>query len=327
MSVQTTPNYTRRAVLLILALGVVGVILALISGSASDFLTFNLTQVLVLGVIFLIGGVLLWLNAGGSFSPGNIASLIIGIGVLGIVLGLVLKIGNITPNLLSFDLMQLVWLGVLFVIVGFMVRSWLESPGRNIARSIAWLLIWMGVIFMLIGAGFQLLNIAADFVTFSLLQLFALGVVFAVVGVLLLIFFAGELEVHTAPMAKARAASVVPPKGVPPPAPPPIKAAVVEAPVVPRAAPAKRDDLLIIEGIGPKSAEALYKAGITTFQQVADMSAAELTRIVKEGGVNLVNDAKTWPEQARLLAEGKTKEFEDYVTRLVNLRDPKDKKS
>lgn len=325
MSIQTAPNFARRAMWLVGALGVVGVVLALLSGNAGEFLTFNTTQLLVLGVIFLIGFVLLWLNAGGSFSAGTIASLIIGIGVVAIIAGLVLRIGNIAPNLLTFDLMQLVWLGVVFVIVGFVLRSWLEASGRNIARSIAWLIITLGVIFLLIGAGFQLLNIAPDFLTFSLLQLFALGVVFVVVGVLLLLMFRGELEAPTGPMAKARAAAAVPPR-TPPPTPL-VKAAVVEPPpAAVKAAPARRDDLLIIEGIGPKSAEALYKAGITTFKQVAAMSGEELTRVVKQGGVNLVNDASSWPKQAQLLADGKTKEFEEYVRVLVNSRDPNQKK-
>lgn len=325
MSVQTAPNIARRAMWLLLALGVLGVVLALLSGNAGEFLTFNLTQLLVLGVIFLIGFVLLWVNAAGSLSASNMTSLMIGIGVVAIVVGLVLRVGNIAPNLLTFDLMQIVWLGVVFVIVGFIVRSWLDTPGRNIARSIAGLILTLGVLFVLIGAGFQLLNIAPDFLTFSLLQLFALGVVFVIVGILLLVMFRGELESPTGPMAKARAAAAVPPRTPPPP--PPVKAELAEPPPpAVKAAPAKRDDLLIIEGIGPKSAEALYKAGITTFKQVAEMSGEALTRVVKEGGVNLVNDASTWPKQAQLLAEGKTKEFEDYVKYLVNSRDPDRKK-
>ncbi len=241
MSIQTAPNFARRAMWLVGALGVVGVVLALLSGNAGELLTFNVTQLLVLGVIFLIGFVLLWMNAAGSISAGNIASLIIGIGVVGIVAGLVLRIGNITPNLLTFDLMQLVWLGVMFVIVGFVLRSWLDSPGRNIARSIAWLIITLGVIFVVVGAGFQLLNIAPDFLTFSLLQLLALGVVFVIVGVLLLLLLGGELDAPTGPMAKARAAAAVPPR-TPPPAPPPVKT-VEPPPVAVKAAPAKRDDL------------------------------------------------------------------------------------
>lgn len=323
MSMQTAPNFARRAMWLIGALGVVGVILALLNGNVGEFLTFNATQLLVLGVIFLIGFVLLWMNAGGSFSAGSIALLIIIIGALALVIGLVLKIGNITSNLLTFDLMQLVWLGILFLIVGFYLRSLLDNSSRNLPRSIAWLIIALGVIFLLIGAGFQFFNIAQDFLTFSLLQLFALGVVFLIAGILLLIMFRGELDAPTGPMAKARAAAVVPPR-TPPSTPPPVKVAVAEPAA--QAAPTKRDDLLIIEGIGPKSAEALYRAGITTFQQVAAMSGDELTRMVKQGGVNLVNDASSWPKQAQLLADGKTKEFEEYIKHLVSSRDPNQKK-
>ncbi|MBI1279079.1 MAG: hypothetical protein GC179_13205 [Anaerolineaceae bacterium] len=116
-----------------------------------------------------------------------------------------------------------------------------------------------------------------------------------------------------------------------PPAPSMPKASVADAStdaptqVMPTAAP-KRDDLLIIEGIGPKSKEALYKGGITSFEQIANLTADDLYRIVKiEGGVNLVSDTKTWPKQARLLADGKIKEFEEYVKYLVSSRDPNSK--
>jgi predicted flap endonuclease-1-like 5' DNA nuclease len=108
------------------------------------------------------------------------------------------------------------------------------------------------------------------------------------------------------------------------------EAAVRAVPAAPMSAappaPDKKDDLTVIEGIGPKSAEALYKAGIFTFQQVASLTPDQLEEIVKvRGGVNLVNDAKSWPKQARLLADGKMKEFEEYTRYLINSRDP-DKK-
>ncbi|MBA3873815.1 MAG: hypothetical protein ABI970_10015, partial [Chloroflexota bacterium] len=60
MSSQVAPNYGRRAVWLVLALGAISVILALVSGSTENFLTFNITQLLVLGVILLVGAVLLF---------------------------------------------------------------------------------------------------------------------------------------------------------------------------------------------------------------------------------------------------------------------------
>lgn len=75
------------------------------------------------------------------------------------------------------------------------------------------------------------------------------------------------------------------------------------------------DDLLIIEGIGPKVKDALTRAGITTFAQVAGMTPDELHRVVKiEAGVKIVDGAtRSWPQQARLLAEGRLAEFKRLV--------------
>lgn len=73
---------------------------------------------------------------------------------------------------------------------------------------------------------------------------------------------------------------------------------------IPAAAQAKSpDDLLIIEGIGPKIAGLLNAAGVTTFAQLAAMQPAQIFEIMKKGGVR-IGDPTTWPEQARLAAAG-----------------------
>ncbi|MCA9910683.1 MAG: TfoX/Sxy family DNA transformation protein, partial [Anaerolineae bacterium] len=94
----------------------------------------------------------------------------------------------------------------------------------------------------------------------------------------------------------------------------------------PRAKKAKaegQDDLKRIEGIGPKVEKTLNAAGITTFAQMAEMSADDLYRIVKvEGKVNIVGDAATWPKQAKLLAEGDEDGLKAYQDRLVGGREP-----
>ncbi|MCA0456583.1 MAG: hypothetical protein LCI00_21600 [Chloroflexi bacterium] len=333
MNAQVAPNYGRRAVLLILALGVVGVILALVSGSTDNFLTFNITQVLVLGILLLVGAVLLFLGQFASISPGTIGSVIIGLGVTAMIVSIVLGLGRLASDFLSFDLTQILVLGGVFVVVGFIVRSWLGSTERiNVPRRIAWITIAIGIVGIIVGVVANSMNVLG----FSPIQLIALGVVFAIVGVLLLLFFSGDIDPTPAPMAHIRtqplrssapAAPPMPRASVPPPTPtvttqaaPPVPAAPVVTPAA--RATGKRDDLLIIEGIGPKSKEALNKAGITSFEQIANLSPDDLYRIVKiEGGVNLVGDAKTWPKQARLLADGKMKEFEEYVKYLVNSRD------
>lgn len=330
MSVQITPNYGRRAVLLILALGIVGVVAAVVSNNQGHFLTFNLTHLIVLGVIFLIGGALLFLGVGAEgFSAGSIASLITGIGIVAILLVAVLRLGSLAEDFLTFDLTQIFYLGILFVVVGLIVRSLVSSDAKShVPRRIAWTIIILGVLAALVGFGFQQFNIAPNFLTFDLFQVFALGVLFIIVGVLLLLAYQGRLEAPaSAPMAQPRAMPTAP-KAPPMPG---AEAAVRTVPAAPMSAappaPDKKDDLTVIEGIGPKSAEALYKAGIFTFQQVASLTPDQLEEIVKvRGGVNLVNDAKSWPKQARLLADGKMKEFEEYTRYLINSRDPDEKK-
>ncbi len=86
--------------------------------------------------------------------------------------------------------------------------------------------------------------------------------------------------------------------------------AVTETPVV-EEAPAtetttsnKADDLKLIEGIGPKIAEAYTAKGITTFAQLAKMTEEEMNAIIEEAGINARNTS-TWAAQAQMAADGK----------------------
>ncbi len=69
--------------------------------------------------------------------------------------------------------------------------------------------------------------------------------------------------------------------------------------------PSKPDDLKRIEGIGPKIAELLNAAGITTFAQLAQTDVETLRQIlVKAGRRFALASPETWPEQAALAAKG-----------------------
>lgn len=80
------------------------------------------------------------------------------------------------------------------------------------------------------------------------------------------------------------------------------------------------DDLTILEGIGPKIAAALGAAGISTYAKLAGQDPAELERIVRTAGVRMVGKAVTWPEQARLLAQGRLEEWKALAARLKSGR-------
>jgi small subunit ribosomal protein S2 len=68
------------------------------------------------------------------------------------------------------------------------------------------------------------------------------------------------------------------------------------------------DDLEIIEGIGPRIAQLLREAGITTFAQLADADIANLKSILLRAKLR-VNDPNSWPAQAKLAAAGKYDEL------------------
>ena len=84
-----------------------------------------------------------------------------------------------------------------------------------------------------------------------------------------------------------------------------------------KAAKAKGDDLTVIEGVGPKIAEVLTAAGLADFASVAAKSAEELKATLVEAG-DQFNTAvtDTWPEQAKLAAEGKFDELKKWQDEL-----------
>lgn len=61
------------------------------------------------------------------------------------------------------------------------------------------------------------------------------------------------------------------------------------------------DDIIIIEGIGPKIKELFNANGVSTFEQVSKMSIAQMSEILDKGGprFKLANPG-SWAEQARL---------------------------
>jgi large subunit ribosomal protein L17 len=79
---------------------------------------------------------------------------------------------------------------------------------------------------------------------------------------------------------------------------------------VPATTPIEPEDLAKIEGIGPKITGLLQEAGIKTFAQLAVAGVSQLEAILDKAGprYQMANPA-TWPEQARLAAEGKWDEL------------------
>jgi len=80
---------------------------------------------------------------------------------------------------------------------------------------------------------------------------------------------------------------------------------------------AQIDDLTVIEGIGPKIEQLLYDAGITSYQDLSQVSIDQLQQILNEGGnqFNMANP-KIWPEQAKMAEAGLWDDLEQYQNEL-----------
>jgi small subunit ribosomal protein S2 len=69
------------------------------------------------------------------------------------------------------------------------------------------------------------------------------------------------------------------------------------------AAPAHPDNLVSLEGIGPKVAKVLEGIGITTFAQLAEADAAKVQEALNAAGYKYMDPAG-WIEQAKFAAKG-----------------------
>lgn len=79
----------------------------------------------------------------------------------------------------------------------------------------------------------------------------------------------------------------------------------------------KKDDLRKIEGIGPKIAQLLQKAGIKTFTELGKTTKTTLKGILEKAGSRYkMHDPSTWARQAKIAAKGdwaKLKQLQDQL--------------
>ncbi len=146
-----------------------------------------------------------------------------------------------------------------------------------------------------------------------------------------------EPEVASKPKAapKAKAAAAKPKSAAAPkPAPTPVAAKPEKAPAKPKASAAKAaakpkaepkkavpskaaakpaipDNLELMKGVGPKLNALLKSLGVTSFEQVANWSASDITEIDAKLGTFAGRISRdNWVEQAKLLRAGDIKAFE-----------------
>jgi large subunit ribosomal protein L21 len=75
------------------------------------------------------------------------------------------------------------------------------------------------------------------------------------------------------------------------------------------------DNLVKIEGIGPKVAKTLNNAGILTFEDLANAKVEDIQKMLTDAGLRMM-DATTWPEQASLAADGNWDELQSLQDNL-----------
>lgn len=110
-------------------------------------------------------------------------------------------------------------------------------------------------------------------------------------------------KVKVAPAAKPKAAAVATPKA----------AAKPKAAVKPKAPPKAviPDNLELLKGVGPKLNTLLKSLGVTSFEQIANWSAADVREIDARLGTFAGRISRdNWVDQAKLLVAGDVKGFE-----------------
>jgi predicted flap endonuclease-1-like 5' DNA nuclease len=79
-----------------------------------------------------------------------------------------------------------------------------------------------------------------------------------------------------------------------------------------------KDDLKVVEGIGPAIEKLLNKEGINTYWQLAETTETQLLSILTKAGPLYLNHGEsTWGEQATLLRDGKIEEFKTLAAQLI----------
>ena len=86
-------------------------------------------------------------------------------------------------------------------------------------------------------------------------------------------------------------------------------------PAVEAAELAAGDDLSILDGVGPKYADALRAAGVTTFAQLSEMTPEAIEATLVNANVPLIagHNADTWPRQAKLAAAQEWSALRRYI--------------
>ncbi|MFN3588671.1 MAG: hypothetical protein ACK4UP_04760 [Spirosomataceae bacterium] len=79
----------------------------------------------------------------------------------------------------------------------------------------------------------------------------------------------------------------------------------------------QKDDLKIVEGIGPKIEILCHQRGIFTFTELSNTPVEELKKMLSDAGPRYqMHDPTTWPNQAALAREGRWDELKQWQDKL-----------
>ncbi|MCE7040961.1 hypothetical protein [Dyadobacter sp. CY312] len=82
--------------------------------------------------------------------------------------------------------------------------------------------------------------------------------------------------------------------------------------------PGVRQDLKVIEGIGPKIEEILNRNGIMNYEALSAVPAVRIAAILRGAGPRFqIHDPTSWPQQATLAHKGKWEELNALKDRLI----------
>lgn len=78
-----------------------------------------------------------------------------------------------------------------------------------------------------------------------------------------------------------------------------------------------KDDLKIVEGIGPKIEKIFHESNIFTFADLAATATEDIKKILEKAGSRYVmHDPTTWPKQAKLAKDGRWDELKKWQSEL-----------
>ncbi|MEE9309891.1 MAG: helix-hairpin-helix domain-containing protein [Cocleimonas sp.] len=91
---------------------------------------------------------------------------------------------------------------------------------------------------------------------------------------------------------------------------------------VKRSSSKQKDDLKIIEGIGPKIQELLNKSGINSFEDLKNSNRDTLKAFLGNAGPQYrMHEPETWPQQASMAFNGEWEKLEEYKEVLIGGRE------